>query len=63
MTAKLKELQEAYNLAKAEGDDEAARFWNIEVLSLLLVILHDLGTSETNSRPDSRKHKGLDSSL
>lgn len=56
MTAKLKELQEAYNQAKADGDADAARFWNTEVLSLLLVILHDLGTSETNSRPDSGKH-------
>jgi hypothetical protein len=51
--AKLKELEEAYLIARYRGLDAEAAFWNRELIETLLGVLNDSGNPETASGADS----------
>jgi hypothetical protein len=51
--AKLKELEEAYLVARYRGREEEATFWNRELAGLLIEVLSDSGDTETTSGTDS----------
>ena len=53
--AKLRELEEAYLLARMRNRNEEAKFWNLEIIHLLLGMLDDSGNSETTRGTDSGK--------
>jgi hypothetical protein len=49
----MQELEEAFLMARLKGNNVEARFWNQELIYLLLDVLDDSGNSETTSGPDS----------
>ena len=51
--AKLKELEEAFLVARYRGQENEAQFWNRELIELLLGVLSDTGNSETTGGADS----------
>ena len=53
--AKLRELEEAYLMARARNRNEEAAFWNRELIHLLLGMIDDSGNSETTRGTDTGK--------
>ena len=53
--AKLQELEEAFLMARLKGNNVEARFWNQELIYLLLAVLDDSGDTETTSGTDTGK--------
>ena len=51
----MRELEEAYLLAKLQGKKTEAEFWNKEVMELLLGVLYDSGNPKPTSGTDSGK--------
>lgn len=51
--AKLKELEEAYLVARYKGRVKEANFWNRELAELLIEVLSDTGNPETTSGTDT----------
>ena len=54
-TAKLRELEEAYLIARYRGREEEAQFWNQELIELLLGVLNDSRDPGTASGSNSGK--------
>lgn len=51
--AKIKELQEAYLVARYRGKKIEAEFWNAELTALLIGVLSDNGNPEAISGTDT----------
>lgn len=51
----MQELEEAYLIAKMQGNKEIADFWNKEIMELLLGVLYDSGDTKPTSGTDSGK--------
>ncbi len=54
--AKIKELEEAYLIARFRGKEKEATFWNNELIALLLEVLNDSGDPEATSGANPGEH-------